>query len=167
MRPQKTYPQISGIFYKLVMEQGSDSIAQQKAVFVPSSSNPFPTQQPATVSYKLTASPLSQKLCSSSAHHLLFNQQSLMHSFTQHAARLKDFTSPGRSCLETGTIQSNMFFKRYFQVQLLSNSLSFLREKLTCLHLCPVLTAICQGSIFVQNNRSTVKQGFYPTLIRK
>lgn len=33
--------------------------------------------------------------------------------------------------------------------------------------LCPVIAAICQASSLVQNNSSTVKQGFYPTLIYK
>ena len=63
MKPKKTYPQISGSFPKLVIEQGSDSTVQQKALLVPSTPNPFPTQWPATASYKLAVS----LLCHSSS----------------------------------------------------------------------------------------------------
>lgn len=50
---QKTYSQISVSFYKLVMKQASDSMAQQKGLFVPSTPNPLRCQWPATASYKL------------------------------------------------------------------------------------------------------------------
>lgn len=60
---QKTYPQISGSFYKLVMKQGSDSMAQKKGLFVPSTPNPLTSQWPATASYKLAVN----LLCHSSS----------------------------------------------------------------------------------------------------
>lgn len=98
--------------------------------------------------------PVLQKLCSSGVHHLLFYQYPQIQSFTQHTARLKDFISTSTCQPETSIIENNMFFESYFQIQFLSNSLTFLQKKITCLHFC-VLTAICQANILVRNSRST------------
>lgn len=78
---QRTHPHISGSFYKLVIKQGSDSMAEQKSLFVPSTSNPLTSQWPATASYKLAVS----LLCHSSSAPPAFTTFYLVSSLSQRA----------------------------------------------------------------------------------
>lgn len=160
----ESYLQISGSFYKLTTKQGSDSIAQQKALFVPSTLNPFLTQWPGDACYKHPVSPLCHKNSAPPAPTAFYLIRSLRYRASpniqlglrillpQVHTILKKKVQSKVTCSLTVISRYSFYLKFTILPQKEANLPSFL---------CPVITAICQASILVQSNRSTVKQGFY------